>query len=893
MNDSIRLTQDDDGRDKTFADDGVFSLDCPTLGRESMLYGVTTQYVANAERIYFTGQARSGVTDRRYLLGCLKPDGTLDPDFGDNGIASDFFINQAESVGTSLTLLSDGKILLIGRVRGNSVPALARFTSKGTLDPEFGSQGYAILDLPAPGTVQVLADKTAKDVNQDRATSVTPLADGKILVVHTYVVTHLADTRAYVFLLNSDGSYDEHFNGTGFAQVIYPGADPAEVKLRSGFVDQDGTFVVAGGLQSDAKNKVPFMARYARDGKLVPGFGTGGFFAPPHTLFKFAEFKKVIGQPNNRLLGIGSTDDGRGLLISLEADGKYNIQFNGAKPLLTRLDDSITYWTAGAMQPDGKIVLCGDIRPAGESSPGVVARLLDNGSLDATFHGRGWTSTEVNGLTTFSALALQQDGKILVTGRRYGDENQGLILRYHAGSMITPATTSNNEGQPAPAFGTNGQASGLPTTNIQSLSSAGKPDLEFGINGTAMINVPDMPLARVSGVGIGPDKKIYCAGNGEDVTDPNPKYFLGRFNHDGSVDRGFATSGFAQDVYPDFSMSQIKSFTFQPDGKTVIFAVVYNHRGQLVPAFSRYDTQGRLDPSFGTNGQTVLDIELSPPGITASRETSRKIDANPAHPHGVEILPDGKILTSHNYFFDLQQSHGLIIRLDKNGTLDLSFNQIGYIPVIHPDYQLNATVLRNVTVQPDGKYLGCGNVYDDSGKPSPAMFVRYNSSGELDEHFGNNGFVTVADEKHAHLIQATVLQPNQRILGFGDTLGNKAVMISREPDGSPNIQFNKGIPFYSELESGSITSWTSAAIQKNGRIVVAGGIGLEGQADIVVARFIDAAFDKDFNDGQGWLRTRLENGVQLATGLTLQEDGRILICATLPGKKNALLCYHG
>ncbi|KHA71095.1 hypothetical protein NZ35_22485 [Pseudomonas chlororaphis] len=433
MNDSMRLTQDDDGRDKTFADDGCFLLERLSLGRESILHGVKTQYSPSAERIYFTGQARSGVTNRPYLLGCLKPDGTLDPDFGDNGITSDYFINRAESVGTSITLLNDGKILLIGRVRGNSVPALARFTSKGTLDPEFGSNGYAILDMPAPDTAQGLVDKTAEDENQDGATSVTPLADGKILVVHTYVVTHLANTRAYVFLLNSDGSYDKSFNGTGYVQLIHPEADPTRVKLRSGFVDQDGTFVVAGGLHSNSKTEVPLLARFARDGKLVPGFGTGGFFAPPQTLFESAEFKTVIGQPNNRLLGIGSTDDGRGLLISLEADGKYNIQFNGAKPLLTRLDDSSTYWTAGAMQPDGKIVLCGAIKPADESSLGVVARLLDNGSLDTTFQGRGWTSTRVNGLTIFNALALQKDTKIVVAGYRYDHENlQGLILRYHA-----------------------------------------------------------------------------------------------------------------------------------------------------------------------------------------------------------------------------------------------------------------------------------------------------------------------------------------------------------------------------------------------------------------------------------------------------------------------------
>ncbi|TMU81693.1 hypothetical protein FGA82_05800 [Pseudomonas fluorescens] len=1302
MNDLEQLTQNDVGLDKGFADNGIYHLNHPVLGRQTILHDVKAQYCASVNRLYFTGRGFSGVTYPPYLLGCLKPDGTPDPDFGDNGITSGNFNERTESVGTSLTVLDDGKILLTGWVYGISAPALARFFANGKRDTGFGIDGYVILRRPASSTDQHLTGTTDKNASQDFSTSVTPLADGKILVVSTYVVTHQTDTLAYLFLLNSDGSFDTSFNGTGYVKVIYPGADPAQVKLHSAFVDQDGTFVVAGSLGSDPDRRVPLMARYARDGKLVPGFGTGGFFTPEQPLLTSAKFDTVIAQPNNRLLGIGSTSDGQGLLISLEADGKYNIQFNGAKPLLTRLGDNITSWRSGVMQPDGKIVLCGAIRPADESSPGVVARLLDNGSPDTTFHERGWISTGVDGVTNFNALTLQKDGKIVVAGFRYADENiQGLILRYHANLTTTQPSTSDNEGQLDPAFGTDGLAllntsdtegpsispkgmgvdstgriyivgsehtsrervsywcmrmsasgvvdstfgkagyvtgefdpnvggrsysglkevvelpgakilligsyhdgsfatwvgllrllpdgrpdpafgdkgqvlialgslsakqklrdesslatsltrsitqgpvlpdgkilvltqiydglektqsvvlrfmpngaldtsfnqsgmvrvahpdyphtaltdivvdhegkyalsgycfekshlqfhalfsklettgaldtsfatagfllvepnndeqnllfhnlvtqanrrllgvgqehsegehgllvsresdgsaniqfnrgeplltrledrstrwvsaaiqndasilvfgylsdpprtvvakftdrgeldktlgagtgwlhfnvmsgfssaalltdhsvlfiatvmvndrrvscvaRGLLTTKSQTLNSAGKPDLEFGTDGAQTINIPNMPLARVSGVRIGPDNKIYCAGNSEDVTDPNPGYFLGRFNIDGSVDRSFGTSGFAQDVYPDTRLSQIRSFTFQPDGKIVIFSDVYNAESQLVPAFSRYDTQGRLDPSFGTDGQTVLDIELSPPGRTTSSDTFRKIDAGAAHPYGVEILPDGKILASHSYFFDFQQSHGLIIRLEKNGALDLSFNQIGYIPVIHPEYKLNATVLRNVIVQPDGKYLGCGNVYNDSGKPSPAMFVRYDSSGVLDKQFGDSGFVTVASAMHAHLIQATVLQPNQRILGFGDTLGNEGVMISLEPDGSPNIQFNRGNPLYTELEPGSITSWTGAAIQKNGRIVVAGGIGVQGQADIVVARFVDADLDQEFNDGKGWLRTHLENGVQLATGLALQKDGKVLICSTLPGRKIALLRYHG
>lgn len=438
MSDLQRLTQNDDGLDRDFADDGIFYLDRPLLGRKTVLRDVKTHSSSSTDRIYFTGQANSGVKDTPYLLGCLKSDGTLDPDFGDNGITNGNFVVGTESLGTSITSLDDGKILLIGWVYGISAPALARFYADGTRDLEFGTNGYVILKRPVSKADKDSAGETKKNASQNYSTSVSALDDGKILVVHTYIVTHLLDTRAYLFLLNSDGSLDESFNGTGSVQVIYPGVDQTHVKLRSAFIDHDGTIVVAGGLASDPQSTVPLMARYTRDGKPASGFGSGGFFAPAQPLFKSAEFDTVIAQPNNRLLGIGSTMDGQGLLISLEADGKYNIQFNGAKPLLTRLNDSITYWKSGVMQADGKIVLCGAVKPADESSPGVVARLRDDGSLDTTFHGRGWTSTRVNGVTIFNALTLQKDGKIVVAGIRHADEkSQGLVLRYHANNTHT------------------------------------------------------------------------------------------------------------------------------------------------------------------------------------------------------------------------------------------------------------------------------------------------------------------------------------------------------------------------------------------------------------------------------------------------------------------------
>ncbi|KII35395.1 hypothetical protein [Pseudomonas fluorescens] len=431
--------------------------------------------------------------------------------------------------------------------------------------------------------------------------------------------------------------------------------------------------------------------------------------------------------------------------------------------------------------------------------------------------------------------------------------------------------------------------------DMHNLENAGKLDLEFGTDGIEIIQSKYSSI-DITGIQIGADKKIYVAGTVESA------FVLGRCHADGTLDTGYGDAGFVDWAYDGFHMvgAGVSSFAFRPDGKVVVQCAVLGSAGQQGAAFSRIDVNGKIDVGFGNDGHFVPDIVLSPPASQQppiEPNESRRNGLVQAHGQAtlacpLQLLPDGKILASVNYFFSFGTSQGLLIRLEEKGHLDTSFNQIGYITVSHPDYLLNATILKSIMVQADGKYLGCGWVHDSSS-PASAMFVRFDTNGKEDPKFGENGFVTVSGKGLDLLVQFMVQQPNQRILGVGDTLGDKAFMISIEPDGTPNIQFNGGKPFDIDLEPGALTSFFGGAIQKNGRIVVAGGLGhANSQVDIVVARFIDALFDGDFNEGKGWVRTHVQDGVEYATGLTLQEDGKILICAKLPNNQSALLRYH-
>lgn len=431
--------------------------------------------------------------------------------------------------------------------------------------------------------------------------------------------------------------------------------------------------------------------------------------------------------------------------------------------------------------------------------------------------------------------------------------------------------------------------------NMQHLNNAGKLDLDFGNNGVMRIDVPGHPDIYISSVGIGPDGKIYFAG----TTTPfqgERLYLLGRCNSDGSMDNEFGNEGFVTGVIDGFDVTYCQGFTFQADGKILI---AYRLRGDRVAdgmGVARYDMSGQLDLEFGTNGRTLIDIQLSPLAAEAPPEEKSAIGSSGASASGIQALADGKILVFKSTGFNGRKTVGLIARLDKNGALDLSFNQVGYVTFAHPDSLTYNTTLRSIMVQADGNYLGCGNVFSDAKRAG--MFVRYDTTGKLDPTFGDGGFVMVEDAQSPRF-NAMVQQSNQRILGVGETPvratgDSAAVMFSLERDGSPNIQFNGGKPLFTELGEGAATAWLAAGIQKDGKAVTVGGLGEpNGEVDIALMRTIDGTLDPTFNDGQGWVTTHLESGVEVATGMALQDDGKILICADMPNRKGALLRYHG
>jgi uncharacterized delta-60 repeat protein len=168
--------------------------------------------------------------------------------------------------------------------------------------------------------------------------------------------------------------------------------------------------------------------------------------------------------------------------------------------------------------------------------------------------------------------------------------------------------------------------------------------------------------------------------------------------------------------------------------------------------------------------------------------------------------------------------------------------------------------------------------------------------GDLDPSFGDGGIVTTAfPDGHAHGSAVAVL-PNGKIVVAGDSIvpsaGNDFALARYLPDGSLDPVFDGDGRAVTDF-SGFADVATGVALQPDGRIVAA---GRTGDGSFAVARYRrDGTLDPTF-DGDGRVVTDF-GAFDLGEDVVLQPDGKIVVAGTsivddLPGGPWALARYN-
>lgn len=397
---------------------------------------------------------------------------------------------------------------------------------------------------------------------------------------------------------------------------------------------------------------------------------------------------------------------------------------------------------SGAQQEDGKLVIVG-LTIVGTPDFAVL-RLNPDGTRDTTFGVDGVATVDFNGDEDVAVeVLIQDDGKLIAAGYSWVDGYDFSVARL------------NSDGSIDTTFGTNGRATFNPggfddgaygavlledgrivvagVTDVRGqydvmlvrFNVDGSLDTTFGSNGSVLIDAgaEDQAFWLVAQ----PDGKLIACG----LTGPyaysgfEGRMLAVRVHADGDLDATYGINGIATvDTGTDFGTAL--GCTMQLDGKAVLAGYTGSEpaggpAGDLNLALARLDGDGIPDTTFGTGGQSHLDLEN-----LGQDDIGRHVVA----------LTDGKLGVTGAI-----GQLAYIARVNEDGSLDTGFSLDGVLKYGFCHCEMPSAFGWRLLEQSDGKLVATGTSFGDS--PGAFAIARVNTGDDIDSRLLLSGDVTV------------------------------------------------------------------------------------------------------------------------------------------------------
>ncbi|HKP12796.1 MAG TPA: hypothetical protein VJZ91_11815, partial [Blastocatellia bacterium] len=210
--------------------------------------------------------------------------------------------------------------------------------------------------------------------------------------------------------------------------------------------------------------------------------------------------------------------------------------------------------------------------------------------------------------------------------------------------------------------------------------------------------------------------------------------------------------------------------------------------------------------------------------------------------------------------------------------LDPAFGSGGKVTT---DFLGGSEAVTELLVQPDGKLIAAGQgITTLTGLDF--VLARYNGDGSLDTSFGNGGKVTT-DFSHNENLTGAVLQPDGKIVVVGwtvDDVRDYYIILARyNSDGNLDASFGTGGKVTTNLTPGIDLAF-GVALQSDGKVVVAGlSPGMFQDAFTVIRYNTNGSLDASFGTGGVVLTPFGEgfNGFSQGFDVVIQPGDKIVV----------------
>lgn len=392
---------------------------------------------------------------------------------------------------------------------------------------------------------------------------------------------------------------------------------------------------------------------HSQPGSLDKTFGNDGKVYPNMGLFtgRMQGYNSIVVQPDNKFILAGINEDnttyGDVALMRCNPDGSLDKTFGGKGYVTTDIQNVRNAGRSVALQKDNKIVAAATV----ENKVAVI-RYNNDGSLDEAFGNRGYIVIDLKyEIDDTYSVAVQDDQKIVLTGYT-GD---GYAADFFAARFNPDGTLDNS----------------------------------FGDSGISIIDIGGQDYA--TGLAIQTDGKIVISGYSDALNNTLSSFFVARLQTDGSLDTAFNKKGYnITSPGKDYLDSWCYSIALQDDGRILLVGAAWYASDIIDNLMIRYNTDGSLDNSFGTNGIVITIL-----GNLEAWSTD------------LAFQSDSKILVV-GYYRILNDQDIIVYRYNNDGTIDYSFGKGGYTDIDLGSYDEMAMT----TTLQAGRLLVAGSKYE-------------------------------------------------------------------------------------------------------------------------------------------------------------------------------------